>query len=126
VPVLAHRRPDDYGRILEAWHGGEGALHRMEQADLGWHHGEVATWLCDSWSLPESLAEVIGDHHDDGGVAPPGVALVSHLRETDHNPGVDELLAAAEERYGLHADRAVAIVEGALEEAGALARQLAA
>ncbi len=126
VPMLAHRRPQDYGRILEAWHGGEGTLEDMEQADLGWHHGEVATWLCDSWSLPESLAQIIGEHHDDDGVAPPGVLLVSRLRETEEHPGVDALVAVAEERYGLSADRSISILDEALGEAGDLARQLAA
>ena len=124
VPMLAHRRPDDYGRILQAWHGGEGALEVMEQGDLGWHHGQVATWLCDSWSLPEGLAQIIGDHHDDEGVAPAGVSLVSRLRETAANPGVDELVAAAEEHHGVAPDRSVRIVGAAMEEADELARQL--
>jgi HD-like signal output (HDOD) protein len=126
VPMLAHRRPDDYGRILEAWHGGEGDLDELEQSDLGWHHGEVATWLCDEWSLPEGLAQIIGDHHDDAGVAPAGVALVSRLRETEENPGIDEMVAFAEERFGVAPDQSVAIVHDAFDEAGKLAKQLAA
>lgn len=126
VPLLAHRRPGDYGPMLDAWHGGEASLDVMEQSELGWDHGEVATWLCDAWQMPESLAQMIGEHHDDEGAAPPGVALVSRLRETDANPGVDELVSVAQSRYGLSADRTVEIVQGAFSEADDLARKLVA
>ncbi len=125
VPLLAHNRPGEYGPILEAWHNREAELDHLENEQFGWHHGEVATWLCDEWGLPERLAEVIGEHHGERGAAPPAVHLVSHIRETDEHPEIDALVAAAE-RAGLSADRTVGLVTEAWNEADSLAELFAA
>lgn len=124
VPLLAHNRPGDYGPILEAWHNREAELNHMESDQFGWHHGEVATWLCAEWGLPESLAEVIGEHHGVQGAAPAAVQLVSHIRETDEHPEIDAVVDAAE-RVGLGADRTVALVTEAWDEAAGLAELFA-
>jgi len=127
VPVLSHRRGDTYGELLEAWHGGEASLESMERERFGWDHGEVATWLCASWSLPESLASAIGGHH--GGDAaedcPAAVELVGHLRETTERSGAEQLVEAARERFGLPPDECLAAVNEGVREGDALARLFA-
>lgn len=116
LPVLSGWKPRQYGRVLEAWHGGDADLAEMERETWGWCHGEVATWLCTDWGLPESLASFIGGHHHDDD-CPVGVRLVSVLREGERD-GADELVEMAEERFGLEPDEAVAaILEGAREGA---------
>ena len=123
IPLLATAR-EDYRPVLEAWHAGEGRLAEMERSEFGWDHSEVATWVCDSWQLPEGLAEAIGGHHKsvDGLAAPPAVELVATLTETADSTDLDRLVALANERYGLAADRCVALVKEAEEGASELAR----
>ncbi len=113
VPLLAHKRGGGYGELLEAWHGGEDELHSMEHEEFGWHHGDVATWVCNEWQLAEDLAEMIGTHHSDDEACPAGVALVGYLRETDDAPGLDELVEVARSKYGVESDESVkAVTEG--------------
>lgn len=124
VPLIAASRAAQYAPVLESWHAGEGALHELERDVLGLDHAEVGTWLCEAWQLPESLRDAVGGHHavDEGACAcPPAVRLVAALRETDENDGVDQLVACAQESYGLPADDAVAMVRAGFEEAEELA-----
>mgnify|MGYP000556954649 CR=1 FL=1 len=123
LPVLAARRGAAYGAVLEAWHGGEGSLDALEREEFGWDHGEVGTWMCARWDLPESLAEAIGSHHDRGEAAAPAVQLVGHLRETAADPGTDQLVADAEDRFGLPPDDALAAVNEGFEAGDALGKQ---
>ncbi len=127
LPVLSQRRGRAYGEILEAWHGGEASLERMERERFGWDHGEVASWLCARWELPESLALAIGGHHggEDGGDCPPAVALVGHLRETEHASGADTLVEDARARFGLPPEETLAAVNEGVEGGVALARLFA-
>lgn len=119
LPVLSGWNPRKYGRLLEAWHGGDADLAAMERETWGWCHGEVATWLCTDWGLPESLASAIGGHHHDDD-CPVGVRLVSVLREGERD-GADELVAMAEDRFGLEPDEAVAVLEEGARDGAALA-----
>ena len=64
VPILAHRRIEDYGRVLRHWHNTGGDLSRIEEDEFGWTHADIAQWLCTEWEIPESLATAIGAHHD--------------------------------------------------------------
>lgn len=124
LPILAARRGKRYGRVLEAWHEGEGNLDALERAEFGWDHGEVGTWMCARWDLPEALAEAIGGHHDQTGeAAAPAVQLVGHLRETASDPGTDELVADATERFGLPPDDALAALNEGFAAGDALGRQ---
>lgn len=121
VPLLAHKR-DAYGELLEAWHGGEEDLHSMEREEFGWHHGDVATWVCNEWELSEGLAEMIGAHHGGDESCPAGVTLVGYLRETEDAPGIEELVEIARARYGIPSDESVEAVNEGFAEGDELAR----
>ncbi len=64
IPLLAHARSDQYGPLLEAWHGGEVRLWEAEHQELGFNHAVVAGWMCESWKFPDRLRDTIGAHHD--------------------------------------------------------------
>jgi HD-like signal output (HDOD) protein len=114
IPLLASAR-DDYGPLLTAWHSGEADLAEIERSEFGWDHSEVATWLCASWQLPETLAEAIGAHHGtvDGLSAPAAVTLVATLSEAADSGDIDRLVTLAHERYGMKTDRCVELIEEA-------------
>ena len=121
VPLLAQHHPREYGPVLERWHRGEGMLHDLERETFGWDHSEVGAAVCQAWELPEPIADVIHGHHDvpGSGACPPAVALVGLLREGDDLPGADDLLNAAEARFGLPS----AVVKQALDRGCARAEE---
>ena len=124
VPLLANSRPDVYGPVLEQWHDEQGPLWELEQSAMGTDHAEVATWLCDQWSLPENLSLAVGGHHQPSGsveACPPALCLVALIRESEKPSGVDQLIALAQDRYGLDKDQLVALVDKSFEEAEELA-----
>ncbi len=117
LPLLAERK-QDYGGLLQAWHGGEGELEAMEQDRFGWTHAEVAHWLAADWDFPELLGAAIGGHHEEA--APGPVHLVSLLSE--QGAGRDALIEAACSRYGqTAADRVVVALDRGTEDGDALA-----
>lgn len=123
VPMLADSRRESYGELLDAWHRGGESLDALEQSELGCHHGEVATWLCSEWDLPENMAEAIGGHHGDPAlICPPAVRIVGHLREEDAHLGIDELTCVAEEEFGVSPDRSQLVLAEAFEHADELAK----
>jgi HD-like signal output (HDOD) protein len=120
VPFLIHEKPNDYGPILEKWHMGNDDLARLERSTFDWDHAEVATWLCHKWGLPENLALAIGESHgtlDLGGQCPPAVMLVSCLRESEEDAGVDLLIDTALHRYNVSRDTAFHCVDDGLQQA---------
>ncbi len=124
VPFLAEKKPEEHGRVLDQWHNGDDDLANLERNEFGWDHAEVATWICDQWGVPESLAAAIGGHHGadvDGFEVPPAVALVSCIRETQENPGIDRLVEVAKSRYGMNPDRVAESVQTGFEAAEELA-----
>jgi HD-like signal output (HDOD) protein len=129
IPFLATQQAERYGPILERWHAGEESLAVLEQQEFGWNHAEVATWLGTEWRLPDSLVEAIGGHH--GAVSegtlglecPPAVSLVSYIRETEEDLGIDKLLKAAHDEFGLPTQQVEELVNKSLEAAEELARQ---
>jgi HD-like signal output (HDOD) protein len=127
VPFLAHQRTQDYGPVLSHWHDGEVSLHELEQAEFGWDHAEVATWICHEWNLPENIEGAIGSHHrvgDDIPDCPPSVALAAYIRETPDYPGTDRLIEVAEQRYNIPGEKVCRIVEAAFEQANDFSRLL--
>lgn len=130
VPILAEKHPARYGPLLEHWHNSDEDLAALETKEFGWNHPEVATWICDEWKLPESLAAAIGGHHgvhspgNEGLAAPPAVTLVSHVRELDDRNGVEALVEAAA-AHGLKRDDAAAIVDESFKNAEELAKLFA-
>jgi HD-like signal output (HDOD) protein len=131
VPFLATKQTEVYGPVLEEWHSGGDDLAVLEQERFGWNHPEVATWLCNEWGLPESLAAAIGGHHgvlnegNEGLDCPPAVFLVSYLREMDDHLGTDELAEVAEERFQLPVADAHQLIDASLENAESLVAQFA-
>jgi len=126
VPILATTAPDEYGPVLEEWHGvGESELDRLEQEAFGWTHGEVGLRLADRWALPTKLADGIANHHGRGSAAfAPSIHLVSFLRETAPDAGVEVLIEEGRSHYGLEADWMIETVIQACEEAYDLAELL--
>ena len=123
VPMLVDSRGREYGRLLEAWHLGGESLEIAEKQELGCHHGEVASWLCNEWELPENLAEAIGGHHGDPSMAcPPAVRIVAHLREEEGHLGLEELVSVARGDFGVGSEVCQDVVSAAFERADELAK----
>ena len=122
VPLLVKGRPREYGAVLEEWHAGGQSLEILERSQLDCDHGAVATWVCNEWGLPESIAEAIGGHHGASDLeCPAAVHIVSAIRETDESPGLDELVELAQGRYDVRPDRSLAVVKDSFERAEELA-----
>ncbi len=127
VPVLATERSATYGPLLEHWHNSEDDLAALEQAEFGWNHPEVATWMCSEWTLPEEMGASVGAHHgvhNDGNRdldCPPAVALVSAIRETDDPKAMEQLVEAVRGECGLPADDIVELLELSFDSADDLA-----
>ena len=125
LPFLACHRSDDYDPILEKWHVEGGDLAELEKEQLDWDHAEVASWICAQWGLPENIAASIRGHHgaevpDFQALGP--VRLVAILREDDANSGIDELIAAAVNDYGLDEETIREMIPPAFEKAKELAK----
>jgi len=129
VPLLATRRPKEYGPILEAWSKGKKRLHELEKEVFGWDHAEVATWMCAEWDFPESLAAAIGGHNqkDDHGPfeRPAAIHLVSLIKNTLDDPGTELLIREARENYGLAEDLTRRLLEENFVKAEELVRIIA-
>lgn len=126
LPFLACHRADDYDQIFKKWHLEGGDLAMLERESLDWDHGEVATWICSEWGLPENIALAIKTHHDpdtDGEALGP-VRLVSILRENEDNNGLDELIDQADSSYNISNDRMEEMISPAFEKAKDLAKMI--
>lgn len=125
VPLLATARTKDYGPILEHWHHNpDDTLESLESAEFGWTHTTVGASMASGWELPGKLVTAIGAHHEadvDEAVGP-AVRLVGHIRETDEHPGVEALVEACRDEFGLEPDATVRRVDEALAHASQLAR----
>jgi len=128
LPFLACHRNDDYGSIFKRWHFEGGDLARLEREVLEWDHGEVATWICSEWGLPENIALAIKDHHNPNVENDPEtlgpVRLVSILRENDSNNGVDEMISKADAVYHISEEKMRSIIETSFQKAEGLARMI--
>jgi len=125
VPFLATQDPENYGPILERWHKEGGNLCELEREVFDWDHAEVATWMCNEWDFPESIAAAIGGHHGtqvEGYEPLAPVTLVALLGENEETLGVDALIAEANSRYGLPVEEMGKLVESSFEKGDALAQ----
>ena len=106
IPVLATVRAEEYGPVLEQWHADRDAhLETLEQAAFGWTHADVGGLLGRNWDLPEVLSIAIQDHHrTDTETLLPALHLVSILRESQADHGVEALVEEARAQHGLEAD----------------------
>ncbi len=118
IPVLATSRPDDYGQVLQRWHEDPTTrLENLEQEAFGWTHADVGGLLGKTWELPDRLVGAIHGHHrsnlTDAQILP-SLRLVSVLRETGEEHGIDAVVEVAKSDYGIEQDwthRAVADAE---------------
>jgi HD-like signal output (HDOD) protein len=129
VPVLAHARPEQYGEVLAAWHGGQaGSLAELERETFGWCHAQVGGLLGQAWELPESLIAAIELHHSPGSSdreVLPATRLVAGLRELREGGGCEALIEQAREDYGLAPDWTRETVADCRDQARELAVSLA-
>ncbi|MCF6246675.1 MAG: HDOD domain-containing protein [Desulfobacula sp.] len=128
LPFLACHRSDDYDAVFKKWHLEGGDLAQLEREVMDWDHGEVATWICSEWGLPENIALAIKNHHDpnadsDHETLGP-VRLVSILRENEENNGLDELIAKADSAYNISPEKMEVIIRPAFEKAKDLAKMI--
>jgi HD-like signal output (HDOD) protein len=129
IPLLVDRRHQDYAPILRAWHGADGDLPDLESERFGWTHADVASWLCDRWTIPDTLRDAIGGHHleeFDETQVPPAVHLVGMLSERLDDPEIEPIVETARSQYGLAPDTTRDVIEEAFEQADALAVLLVA
>ena len=128
LPFLACQRSEDYNSILERWHREGGDLAKLEREALQWDHAEVAAWICNEWGLPENIALAINNHHNsniDNDLKTLGpVRLVSVLRESVSNDGVQEMIDKANEIYKIPEETMQSIIESSFEKAKDLARMI--
>jgi HD-like signal output (HDOD) protein len=62
IPLLAKEFPALYAKLLAARDEGRCRLSSLEQASLGWTHGQAAAELARRWNLPEEFAALIAGH----------------------------------------------------------------
>jgi HD-like signal output (HDOD) protein len=125
LPFLAQQNPEEYESILKQWNDGEGEIIELERSRFEWDHAEVATWICNEWDLPESIASAVGGHH--GGDeqiydCPPPVSLVAHIRENEQMPCIEALIEDAHSKYGMSVQRVNELIETSFQNAEELAR----
>jgi HD-like signal output (HDOD) protein len=127
VPLLAHAR-SDYGKVLEDWHASPGAsLHELEKSAFGWSHDEIGAHLGVDWELPESLTQIIGQHHDataSDRELLPAMRLVARHRETACEYGIEAIVEDGSSQYGLDRDWIQSSVAECDSQAIELTRQL--
>ncbi len=123
IPLLASAHPAQYGEVLDTWHAEPDLnLSEVEQSAFGWAHGEIGHLVGAHWELPETLARGIGAHHGPPDEAlPAAMHLVSFVRETAPEAGIEALIAEAESRYDLPADTTIEAVILACDRASELA-----
>lgn len=124
IPFLLQQRGTEYLPVLTTWRMDAGSdLATLERATFEWDHAEVATWICQEWSLPETITMAIGEHHgslDLGGSCPAPVRVVNCVRDADDNDGLDQLLAQAPSALGLEPEQVKEAVEDGLQTAESL------
>jgi HD-like signal output (HDOD) protein len=129
VPLLASRNPKAYGAVLQAWHADSGSnLEELEEQAFGWNHAQVGGALGRAWSLPAELVFHVESHHREDlldSELPAAVKLVSVLRESASESGVEALIEEARTRYGLAPDWLVDALERCAAQALELSRELA-
>lgn len=125
VPVLSHRRQDEYGELLEHWHNGSEDMASLERGRFGWDHAQVGQWMGAAWKFPEKLADSIALHHAedlDAQEVFPAVCLVASLREVNEEEGIERLVETTHARYHVPKDETVEMLERSFADAETIAR----
>ncbi len=64
IPILMQHRPGYKETLARANNSPDAAFTRIEEQDVGTHHGAVGYYLARSWALPDDLCQAILWHHD--------------------------------------------------------------
>ncbi len=124
VPLLYQHRAQEYAPLFDHAHNTGDQLPSLEQNAFGWNHAEVASWICDTWKFPETLAFAISAHHDPlhqlEQDAPVAVQLVSFLHTSNQHNGIDELICCAQEQCNLAPDQTQQLIHTSFERAQTL------
>ena len=127
IPVLAHRRIEDYGPLLRhAQETGE-SLEALEAVEFGWTHADVACWWLSGWDVDQAITSAVGAHHKPGApidTVPPAVQLASLI--DDDKGDLEQLVELARSDFMLSAEEAIGAIGGALDQADQIAALLAA
>ncbi len=125
IPLLATRRSESYGPLLESWWEDGGSLETMERSEFGWDHAEVASWVASEWSFPEILGYAIGGHHgsDEPELDTPlPIRLVALLDEhEDENQDLEQLVETARITHDVEPDQLVAAIHMGFERSSEVA-----
>lgn len=78
--VLYNRLPEQMQDLMLICEGEEDVLHRAEQEQLGFSHGDLGGALARVWNLPEPLQDAITHHHEPGAGQFPDAAII-HLAD---------------------------------------------
>lgn len=62
--ILCQALAREFGKVREKIYREDILFFQAEREVLGCHHGEIAGWLLEKWSLPATLVIPIVDHHD--------------------------------------------------------------
>lgn len=120
IPVLTAQIPP-YNKVLEHWHNGTGDLAALEKEVFGWHHGDVASWMGETWGFPEDFVDFMSNHH---GIVVNHLLpayLVSPIREVGAH-GETEVIETAASKLGLGTDAIVEMIANAEAQATELAK----
>lgn len=126
VPLLGQAHGEKYSVVLQRWRAEGGDLATLERDTFGCDHATVAGWVAESWQFPTPLVNAIGAHHDgepDDDV-PVAVQLVAALGEGDPPEGVDVVVEAVSERFGVPGETVGAMLQASFVEAHDIAARM--
>ncbi len=127
IPFLFSHMPERYGKIIQEWQNSDQPLVVIERDYFDWDHAEVATWICNEWGLPETIASAIGGHHDINNSlyrCPPSVYITSVVRQDPENAGIDELIKTAVDQFNLSPEKVKRVIDTSLKNANDIFRMM--
>jgi putative nucleotidyltransferase with HDIG domain len=109
--VLYTRMPEQMRDLMLVCEGEEDVLHRAEQEQFGFSHGDLGGALARVWNLPEHLRDAITHHHDPDAGQTADAAII-HLADALANrsslgafcedpPGIAHIHPGTWERLGM-------------------------
>lgn len=101
IPLLLQRFPQYVKTLKDARESVDTPFWKVEEDQIGTHHGAVGYFLARSWGLPQELGHAILSHHDakamdaDSGLAPAsrnfiGVGHLAEFISSATYSGIDE------------------------------------
>jgi HD-like signal output (HDOD) protein len=129
VLVLATVKPKEYQEIFFALEGNnELWLHNLEQEKFSFDHQAIGSLMAEEWDLSEYLVNAISQHHNEAfgdEMIDPAVHLVTYIRSTGVESGIDEFKARCSKHYQLDEVTVSQMLESADEDAAQLKEVLA-